>query len=138
MTTRDKLNLYLQEMEASEFLWGKNDCLIYTNNAYHAMYGEGWADDWLGRYMVDGKRLLRVRELQKEYGFESMEDGISSKLVRLNDISTYIPVGALVSSKGRKKHLSLGIYTGRHGAFLGNTGINYLPLDDIKDAWVRE
>lgn len=141
MNTRQLLNDYLRSVNDKPFAWGKHDCLIFTNNAYKAMYGEGWADDWLYRYMPEGKVLLRKNELKKEYGFNTLEDGIDSKLNRLSDISCYIPVGALVTTTKASKYATgaaFGIYTGRHGAFVGSSGVLYFSIEDIKDAWVRK
>jgi hypothetical protein len=64
MGTRESLNAYLKEVRDIPFEWGSHDCLTFTNNAFHRMFGEGWADDWLGRYMVDG-RPMRKSQLKR-------------------------------------------------------------------------
>jgi len=69
MGQRESLNAYLKSVKDKPFEWGKHDCLTFTNNAYRQMYGIGWADDWLGKYMKDAQ-LLRRKDLEKEFGFK--------------------------------------------------------------------
>jgi len=58
MAVRERLNSYLKDIRGKPFSWGEHDCLTFTNDAFVQMYGSGWADDWLGRYM-EGNRVFR-------------------------------------------------------------------------------
>lgn len=100
------------------------------------MYGEGWADDWLGRYMVDGRPMRRT-ELMKEFRQNSFYNAVDQKLTRIDYVP---PLGALVVTRQAQRWVTgvaMGICTGTKGVFLSKAGVLYLPLDDIETAWVR-
>jgi hypothetical protein len=100
------------------------------------MYGAGWADDWLGRYM-DGNRVLRRKELKLEFGYNDFINAVDDKLKRIDHVP---PLGALVTTKKARKWITgvaLGICAGSKCAFLDKVGVIYLPMDDIDSAWVK-
>jgi len=137
MGQRESLNDYLKSVKDKSFEWGKHDCLTFTNNAFRAMYGEGWADDWLGRYM-EGSRIFRRDELRKEFGFSTFTCAVDNKLSRINHIP---PLGALITTKKAQRWVigvAMGICTGTKAVFLSKEGMLYLPLDYIHQAWVKE
>jgi hypothetical protein len=136
MGPRESLNEYITSVREEPFSWGKHDCLTFTNEAYRAMYGEGWADDWLGRYM-EGSRVLRKSELKREFGFSDFTDAVDNKLSRVDHIP---PLGALVTTKEARRWVigvAMGICTGTKAVFLSREGIIHLPLDVIHQAWVK-
>jgi len=100
------------------------------------MYGEGWADDWLGRYM-DGSKVLGRNELKREFGYSNFYKAVDDRLQRVDHVP---PLGALVTTTKARKWVTgvaMGICTGSKCAFLDKVGVIYLPLDDIDQAWVR-
>lgn len=126
---------YLAEVEFVPFEWGVHDCFTFTNGAFRAMHGKGWADDWLGRYMVDG-RPMRASELRRTFGFSAVEPAIDEKLRRIDGMP---PRGALVTTDKVRRWVTgvaFGIATGTSAAFLDKGGVVYLPLRHIKDKWV--
>jgi len=136
MGMRESLNSYLSWASDKPFEWGKHDCLTFTNNAFHAMYGEGWADDWLDRYMKDGVPMRRD-QLRKEFGFSSFISAVDARLQRVKHIP---PLGGLVLTKRAQRWViggAMGICTGAKAVFLSKEGMIYLPLDYIHQAWVR-
>ena len=138
MGPRESLNAYLKQTRGVTFQWGLHDCLTFTNNAFHAMYGEGWADDWLDRYMVDGRPMKRY-ELKKEFGFcpSKFADKIGERLDRVNFVP---PLGALVMTDQGERWIiggAMGICTGTKCVFLSKKGVVHLPLDAIKQAWIK-
>lgn len=136
MGPRESLNAYLMAVKDKPFEWGKHDCLTFTNNAYREMYGVGWADDWLGRYMK-GAQLLRAKELKAEFGFNSFLPAVDQKLKRIDHVP---PLGALVTTKEAQRWIigvAMGICTGTKAVFLSKQGLLHLPLDNIHQAWVN-
>ena len=88
MGPRESLNQYINSARNKPFAWGKNDCLTFTNDAFRAIYGKGWADDWLDRYMENEMPIGR-KQLEQEFGFKIRE--LSAKISqRLNKIN-YVP-----------------------------------------------
>ena len=135
MGTHERLTSYIKAVSDAPFVWGKHDCLTFTNGAYRAMHGAGWADDWLGRYMIDG-RPMRRRELIAEFGCSSLEAAIDKRMDRVN----FPPRGALVTTKQQQRWVTgvaLGICVGTRGVFLGKQGVIYMPLEHIEKAWIR-
>jgi hypothetical protein len=136
MGARERLNAYLKDVRDKPFEWGVHDCLTFTNNAFHAMYGEGWADDWLDRYMIDG-RAMRRRELMQEFKRNDFVKAVDEKLTRINHVP---PLGALVTTKQCQRWLigvAMGISTGTKAVFLSKQGVLYLTLDAIEQAWIK-
>ena len=133
----EALNEYLDSKRNTEFVWGSNDCLTFSNGAFHAMYGEGWCDDWLGRYMR-GKEHISNEELRGEFGFDTLEDGVSSKLTKIDYVA---PRGALVTAKLSRRFLlgqAFGISTGTKAVFLMHRGLMYYPIEKVSNAWIKE
>ena len=135
MGSNERLTSYIKAVSDTPFVWGEHDCLTFTNGAYRAMYGSGWADDWLGRYMIDG-RPMRRRELISEFGWSNMDAAIDTKLMR----ALSPPRGALVTTKHAQRWVTgvaLGICVGTRGVFLGKEGVIYMPLEHIEKAWIK-
>jgi len=132
----DSLNEYIKKVRDVPFQWHVNDCFTFTNNAFHAMYGEGWADDWDGKYTKNGMYLKRDG-LRKVFGAQTLEQGIDEKLQRYHGIP---PRGALVSTDKTRRWVigqALGISVGAKAIFLGETGVVSVYIEDIKNAWVK-
>ncbi len=133
---RDALNHFLTSYQGIPFEWGRNDCLTFTNDAFRVMYGEGWSEDWIGRYMVDG-RPMRRRELIKEFKFNDFNLAIDTKLQRYTGVP---PCGSLVTTKQAQRWVTgaaLGICTGTKAVFLSKQDVLYLPLDAIEQSWIK-
>tara|TARA_R110000803_G_scaffold72752_2_gene136455 strand:- start:1178 stop:1561 length:384 start_codon:yes stop_codon:yes gene_type:complete len=79
----DELHIYLHEIADTPFKWGRHDCFLFTNTAFKKMYGEGWADDWAHRYLGGNRLPFKRSILQSEYGFETFEEAVDSKLTEL-------------------------------------------------------
>ena len=136
MGPRESLNAYLKAVRRKPFTWGAHDCLTFTNDAFRAMHGNGWADDWLGRYM-DGDRILRRRELKSEFGHSDFFKAVDERLDRVDGVP---PMGALVTTDKARRWVTgvaMGICTGTKAAFLDKDGVVYLSIDDINGAWVK-
>lgn len=146
------LEKYLQSIVRTEFVWGKHDCLTFTNHCWHILYGKGWSDDWLGGYVRPQSDRMKglagvkwtpspksKKVILREYGFSSVEEGVDSKLKRINHIP---PRGALVAAKlsdAKSWHLGLafGISMGQRAVFLHDVGIKQINVEDISAAWVN-
>jgi hypothetical protein len=130
------LNDYIRACAARPFEWGVHDCLTFTNGAHRVLYGKGWADDWIGEYMIDG-RPMRRDELRRKFGFNSVQAAIDLRLTRVQGIP---PKGALVTSDHVRRWVTgvaLGICVGTRAAFLDKAGVVYLPIDETRERWVR-
>ena len=136
MGTRELLNQYIQEVKEVPFKWGVNDCLIFTNEAWKRMYGHGWAEDWLGRYMTP-RGPMKKNQLIKEFGFTDFTSAVDERLTRITSVP---PRGSLVTTKKTQRWFigcALGISVGTKAAFLSDKGVIYLPLDDVDKSWVK-
>lgn len=132
------LNEFLREVHSRSFKWGVWDCLLFTNEAWRRMHGEGWAEDWVGRYLV-GKRPMTFPKLLIEFQASSVEDALQSRLTRASNVP---PRGALVlGSKNiitaSGPGIGFGICVGSSAAFLSGGGVVYYPIEYIDSAWVR-
>ena len=132
---RPELMRYLRgyQFRCEPLVPGQNDCLTFTDGAWRAMYGRGWASDWMGRYASQG-RFLGRKALVEAFGFSSILDAIDERLDRCPHVP---PFGALVAAPGRGVFgQALGICTGHHAAMLGDDGLCRIGIENITASWV--
>jgi len=132
----DALNEYIREVRDVPFQWHVNDCFMFTNNAFRAMYGEGWADDWVGKYTKNGMYLKRD-ELRKVFKANTLEEAIDRKMKRIDYIP---PKGALVTTEKARRWVigeAMGIAIGTKAIFLSEKGVISQQIDFITNAWVK-
>lgn len=130
------LNEYLESVRMAPFQWGVHDCFTFTNRAWRALYGRGWADEWAGEYMQDGRPLGRS-ELMRKFGFHTFAQAAQARLTAVRGVP---PRGALVCSERAKKWVAgvaLGICTGQSAAFVGQDGLIFHPIEEIDGAWIE-
>ena len=135
MGPQERLTSYIRAVAEVPFKWGEHDCLTFTNDAYRAMHGAGWADDWLGRYMIDGVPMRR-QQLKAEFGWSNIDAAIDDGMQRV----AFPPRGALVTTKHAQRWITgvaLGVCVGTRGVFLGKAGVIYMPLEYIEKAWIN-
>ena len=133
MGPQDRLNAYIAEVKDRPFSWGFHDCFTFTNTAWRILYGEGYADDWVGRYMING-RPMRSREMIKEFGYYSLETALDERLERLKKPQRF----SLVTTDKAQRWVTgaaLGLCIGTQNLFLGKSNIYRLGEIDVKDAW---
>lgn len=134
-----KLHAFLRHVGQRPFEWGVWDCLIFTNEAFRAMDGIGWADDWIGRYIAQNGLLTR-NQLRREYGHQSIDDALCDRFSRACGVP---PRGALVVGgtdmiEAGYLGVGFGISVGTSAAFLSASGVVYCPIETIDSAWVRD
>ena len=134
MGPKERLNIYLSNLSDEPFEWGVNDCFTFTNGAFRAMYGVGYADDWMGRYM-NGRTPKHASSLRREFKHSTLFNGLASKLVRVQH-----PVfGSLVTTSKNQRWVTgaaLGISIGSRGIFLSKDGLIRMNIEDVESAWV--
>ena len=128
-----RLNEYLSEVCDVPFGWGVHDCFTFTNGAWKAMYGQGWADDWLGKYMTEGKPMRRD-ELRKTFRFGGIDAALRSRLTPYDR-----PVlGSLVTTSKSQRWMigvAMGISLGSRCVFLSKDGLIKLNAEDVQSSW---
>ena len=128
-----RLNEYLSEVCDVPFEWGVHDCFTFTNGAWKAMYGQGWADDWVGRYMIEGKPM-RGDELRKTFRFGDIDAALRSRLTPYDR-----PVlGSLVTTERSQRWMigvAMGISLGSRCVFLSKDGLIKLNAEDVQSSW---
>jgi hypothetical protein len=137
MGSEKRLNSYLRQVRSKPFRWGEHDCLIFSNAAFAAYNGEGYADDLVGKYMADGDPVLPSR-LRDRFKADSFDEVVERRLRRVDHVP---PRGALVATKRAERWLigyALGVCVGTKAAFLSRSGVIYLPLDDVDRSWVLQ
>jgi hypothetical protein len=130
-----RLNDYLRAVRSEPFCWGRHDCLTFSNAAFKAYHGFGYADDWVGEYMSGSDPILPSM-MRAKFGAQTFDEAVERKLQEVDHIP---PRGALVATKRAERWLigyALGICVGTKAAFLSRAGVVYYPLDDIDKAWM--
>jgi len=128
-----RLNEYLSEVCDVPFEWGVHDCFTFTNGAWKAMYGQGWAEDWLGKYMIEGKPMRRD-ELRNTFRFGGIDVALRSRLTPYDR-----PVlGSLVTTNKSQRWMigvAMGISLGSRCVFLSKDGLIKLNAEDVQSSW---
>lgn len=135
MGKKCRLNNYLSEVVDIPFQWGVHDCFTFTNGAWQAMYGHGWADDWVGKYMTTEGYPMRRTQMRKTFKFSTFEQGLRSKL-KPSDRPTF---GSLVTTKRCQRWVicsAMGISLGSRCVFLSKDGLIKLNIEDVESSWV--
>jgi hypothetical protein len=133
----DALNDYIRANRGYGFQWHTNDCFVFTNNCFRAMYGIGYADDWLCKYTKNGIYLSREK-LRKRFGANTLYEALETKLTRVDGVP---PRGSLVTTKAARRWVindALGISIGSSAVFLGKQSLEALPIETITSGWVLE
>ena len=133
----EALNAYIAEVRDTPLQLHHFDCFMFTNTAFQRMYGEGWADDWAGKYISDTGLYKTKSQLIKTFGYNSLETAIDAKLKRINHVP---PRGSLVTALAPRRWAidrALGISIGTKAAFLGKSRLIFLPIQKIENAWVK-
>lgn len=134
MGESDRLNAYLDNVSGLPFEWGTHDCFTFTNGAFRAMYGVGYADDWMGRYM-EGSAPKRKRDLKLEFKHPTLLSALSSRMARVEQ-----PVfGSLLTKTVNQRWVTgaaFGISIGSRGVFLSKEGLVRVNIEDAESAWV--
>lgn len=135
MGPQDRLIAYIKAQRGKEFAIGSHDCLTFTNGAWAAMHGEGFADHLIGKYADLGPKAL-ARMMHDKFGTGSIMAALDSGLTR---VEGFPPKGALVVKKVDRPYFTgyaFGIAMGVTAVFLGERDVIYLPIDEIEGAWV--
>lgn len=136
MGSQSSLNEYITSVKDLPFQWGIHDCFIFSNNAFKAYHGFGYADHWSDRYMKDAHTPLRRREMIAEYGHRSIDEALDQILIRTPQRAQ---MGALVTTKKHHRWITgvaLGVSLGSRCIFLAKNGILKINVEDTDKAWV--
>lgn len=134
----EALNAYILEVRDTPFMWHVFDCFMFTNTAYQRMFGVGYADSWIGKYIDSSGLYMKRQALRETFKAQTLEEAIDRKLRRIDYVP---PRGALVTTKHARRWViseALGIGVGSSAVFVGKSGLIQLPIEDISNAWVRD
>lgn len=128
------LNEYLASQYGKSFQLGVHDCFTFTNAAWRATRGSGYADDFIGKYVGLGRKGF-ARLMISTWG---TPDIIKAFDMNLNRIKGFPPRGSLVAMRSNRPVVTghaLGICCGVTSVFLGDLNMVHLPTEDIEGAW---
>ena len=131
----DLLIGYVKAQRGKPFVLGEHDCFTFTNGAWRAMHGHGYADHFVGRYAGLGKKAFA----KLMWECFNTSDLIKALDAGLHRVETFPPKGALVASKNARPYFTgyaLGLAMGVNAVFLGDDDMIYLPISEIEGAWV--
>lgn len=133
----ERLNDYIDGVRNQPFEWGLHDCFTFTNEAVRAMSGEGYGDDWAGKYLTKTDKPRTLRMMQRAYGFKSLTEALDGRFKRLRG-PTY-PRGSIVTCEGLSEKTTtgqaLGISLGVVAAFVDKNGLQFIPINLCERGW---
>lgn len=134
MGPQDRLIRYINGQRGKPFQLGQHDCLTFTNGAWSAMHGKGYADAFIGQYADLGPKGF-ARLMRENFGTTNMIDALDAGLTRING---FPPKGALVVRKAERPYFTgwaFGIAMGTRAVFIGEQDVVYVPISQIEGAW---
>lgn len=125
---------YIKSQRGRKFVLGEHDCFTFTNGAWAAMHGAGYADHFVGKYADLGPKAF-ARLMRESFGHVKLIDALDHGLCR---VAGFPPKGALVVSSSCRPYFTgyaLGIAVGADAVFLGDDDVEYRPITEINGAW---
>lgn len=125
---------YIKSQRGRKFELGEHDCFTFTNGAWAAMHGSGYADHFIGKYADLGPKAF-ARLMKDSFGHVGLIDALDSGLSR---VEGFPPKGALVISSSCRPYFTryaLGIAVGSAAVFLGDDDVEYRSITEINGAW---
>lgn len=135
MGPQDILIGYVKAQRGKPFAIGVHDCFTFTNGAWAAMHGRGYADQIVGKYADLGQKGL-ARLLLDNFGATDLIASLDKVLTRVDG---FPPKGALVIMRSERPYFTgyaFGLAMGVTAVFLGESDVVYLPIEQIEGAWV--
>lgn len=127
---------YVKSNRNRQFKLGEHDCFTFTNDAWRVMHGHGYADQIIGQYAgLTAKKFAAM--MKKAFGSPDIIQALDKHMTRISGVP---PRGALVVSKSARPYFTgyaLGIAMGINAVFLGEDGLEYMPIELIDGAWVK-
>jgi len=133
--TQGRLIAYLNAQRGKRFELGVHDCLTFTNGAWRAMHGSGYADDVMGQYASLGRKDF-AKWMWEKYNTTDLRNALTSKLT---PVDGFPPKGALVISSMARPYFTryaLGIACGVTAVFLGGEDMIYISVNEVEGAWL--
>ena len=127
---------FVKSCARRKYVFGEFDCLTFTNEAFRAAWGWGYADDWIGKYH-NGGELVKPKLLQARVGASSFEEAIGRKLVQ-QPVSFLGRGSIIMADTGHSfpyTEGALGIITGRVAMCVGLEGLVPVNIQDIQKGW---
>ena len=125
---------YINENRNKDFDVGIHDCFTFTNGAWNAMHGKGYADKFIGKYCnLNDVEISKV--LFNLYGHIRIKCCINKLLKPINGVP---PKGALVAmiNKHGFDNYGLGVCMGVNSVFVGKKDLVFYPTSKIDGAWI--
>lgn len=121
------LDHYIEATKARAFEWGTLDCVTFAANWRALVTGRDPIAEWRGTYKTEREALSLIVKL----GCDGLE-ALGARLFGDPD-----PLGPKFAGRGDLvlAQDALGISLGARGAFLGLSGLEFLPARDFKTVW---
>jgi len=131
-----KLALFVEEKRNQPFVWGENDCALFTCDWIIILTGADCAAELRGRYRtaLGASRLLRrfgglerlIEGNAEEFGWKE----IPVRAAQRGDI-----VIAFLPENRAAMPCAVGVVVGAKAVFAGTAGIVFVPLLQCARAW---
>lgn len=128
------LTLFLEEKANQPFVWGENDCCMFTADWLAILLGEypGMAKELRGTYSdaLSAQKVLSslggVEQVVADYCAEKGFNEVPAALAQRGDIATV-----------DTEHLgpALGVVEGSQVAYAGEQGVVRVPVSTVRKAW---
>jgi len=112
------------------FIWGKNDCALFTCDCIMAITGRDYAEKFRGKYGTEKGAYRAIRKIE---GVSSLEE-LATKYLGDPIPTTYAGRGDVVMTS-TPTGPALGIVVNRNAAFRTPSGIEMIPPDRWEKAW---
>lgn len=127
-----RLSEYIDSVRNRSFDWATFECLTFANEAVKAQTGNGFADDWIGRYGCHISALRLYKKMQKILPESDIIEAVDKRLLRRKaKRPSRGDVVARPNSKSPVLGYSFGVAVSDLVAFLELDGVVFVrPISD--------
>ena len=130
-------NDYIEESRFRPFSWGDHDCITFANKACKLQRGEGFADEFLGKYKTAKGALITYKRWLMSTDHKDLVSAVDSRLMRLN--TNIPPIGSIVAEKHEDQDgvlpIVFGVCIGRVVCFVGTCKLSIEPVTSDMMFW---
>lgn len=110
--------------EGLPFSYGQNDCCTFAAGAVEAITGEDPIPEFRGEYESEIGSLKALKKI----GAGSLEETLGAKFEEVD--LPHVQRGDIVFFEG-----NCGVASGKHAWFVGDKGLDRLPISECSKAW---
>jgi hypothetical protein len=128
-----KFSSYIEDNRHKPFSWGTQDCLHFVNSGVDFQTGNAFEDQSLWDYNTEFGAVKAMLKFFKKHGVKDILEFFDSKYQRVDHLPQRGSIVAVEQKEDTTIGYRLGFVVSYRGAFVGEDGLLFLPLNPKTD-----